>query len=253
MLASIEHRLKQLRVARLLWYHAGEDIRFGWFKRLVRGLLPKDRSFKILDAGAGEGRYAFFMAQRYPKSFLVAMDTNKRLVARCQERQQANEFANLMFIAGDLTKAIKESDFDFVYCVDVLEHISYDQVVLENFHRCLRARGLLLLHVPQLIKRRHLKRFERHKEDGHMRDGYVPTELCNKLRSAGFEPVSQTFSFGGWGALAWEIWMLSRCSPVIMVLARPLVWILSQIELYSLNKQGNGLWILARRQHEVSL
>lgn len=100
--------------------------------RYERGTHPKHRvtgyhSFfverirageKVLDIGCGNGSLAFSMAET--GAIVSGIDINESLIQSARRRY---ERANLIFIAGDVTKTLPSDCFDVVVLSNVLEHI----------------------------------------------------------------------------------------------------------------------------------
>ncbi|MBK7445542.1 MAG: methyltransferase domain-containing protein [Ignavibacteria bacterium] len=75
---------------------------------------------------------------------------------RCKE-EQVNDCRNFFsktgydkvkFEIGDLTKIEYKEQFDFILCVDVMEHIFEDELVFRNFANALKKGGRLLVNTP---------------------------------------------------------------------------------------------------------
>jgi len=226
-------------------YHAGEQIRRGWFERVVLPHLAKLDSAQVLDAGSGNGLHAFLAARRAPKAQITGLDISATAVQDCQQR--AAELNNLRFLIGDLTKPLGIECFDYIYSVDVMEHISDDQTVFNNLATALRPGGWLSIHTPLQPQRHTFRRFDHYHSCGHVREGYNEANLVARLEAAGLEMVSRVYTHGLWGTLAWELWQLSRRYLVPRLLLRPLIALLIWVELHSDNAWGNCIFVTARR------
>lgn len=56
-------------------------------------------------------------------------------------------------IFGDVTKKIPfKNKFDWVFCTEVLEHVSDDEVALKNISKSLKDGGKLILSTPKYVK-----------------------------------------------------------------------------------------------------
>ncbi|MBI3207705.1 MAG: class I SAM-dependent methyltransferase [Candidatus Solibacter usitatus] len=117
---------------RYLWF-------FEWaMEDEVRGLaagLPA--SARVLDAGAGEGRYKrFFSHAAYTGIDLAVGDAQW-------------DYSNLDLL-GDLARLpFRDASFDACLNIVTLEHVREPLAVLCELHRVLRSGGRLLLVVPQ--------------------------------------------------------------------------------------------------------
>jgi SAM-dependent methyltransferase len=88
---------------------------------------------KVLDIGCGNGSVAFSMAEA--GAIVTGIDINEPLIQSARRRY---ERANLIFIAGDVTKALPSGCFDVVVLSNVLEHIDNRQQFLMTV--CEKAR-----------------------------------------------------------------------------------------------------------------
>jgi SAM-dependent methyltransferase len=124
----------------------------------------------------------------------------------------------------DLTRLKAKEEFDFILCVDVMEHIEEDQQVLENFYHALRPEGFLLISTPSDqggsdVHDDHESSFI----DEHVRDGYNIGEIEEKLKKAGFSKVMARYSYGSPGKVSWR---LSMKYPISILNASKLFFIL---------------------------
>jgi SAM-dependent methyltransferase len=102
----------------------------------VRGWLdPLPPATRVLDAGCGEG---VIVAEYASRLAIEGVDPNYS-----SERVQTASLAALPY--GDGT-------FDRALCLDVLEHLTFDEqaVAIRELHRVLRSGGELLVSVPNL-------------------------------------------------------------------------------------------------------
>lgn len=238
------------KIVRLWSYDVGPDIRFGYFKKEI-SLLLLPKNARVVDAGSGWGRYAFYLSQRSPEWNILGIDSDQKRIVWCHRILKNCPFSNLSFIVGNLTIPIEKNSYDFIYCVDVLEHIPNDNVVLGNLSRALAPGGSLLIHVPSKQQKHFFIQISKFRETTHVREGYVRGELLDKIKTTGLEVISTKFTFGYWGELAWKIGMI--CSSLHLTrlmlkpLLKPFVILLSYLELHSYNCQGNGILLVARK------
>ncbi|MBK6506358.1 MAG: class I SAM-dependent methyltransferase [Ignavibacteria bacterium] len=111
-------------------------------------LYPKGKVMDILDAGMGFGQYTFFMAKRFPGSKILAIDVKEDQVAGCKYFFSKCGYNNVTVETGDLTTMSYSEQFDFILCVDVMEHIVEDELVFRNFSNALKKGGRLLVNTP---------------------------------------------------------------------------------------------------------
>ena len=123
----------------------------------------------IVDFGAGNGLYA------------------RRLQSHLQTPITCVEPADNMLPYLDGLRVVKDISLltaaaDFIYSLDVLEHIADDETTLKQLFSQLKRGGVLFLHVPAFQSLYSAM----DKKVGHFRR-YSRSELINKCRAAGFE------------------------------------------------------------------
>ncbi len=102
--------------------------------------IPKETKLKILNVGCGAG----FLSERLKKlgHFVVSIDVNDLAIEYAKRK-------NIDIIKADAKiLPFKDEVFDIVLCIDVLEHIREDEIVLKSINRVLKRRGRLLIVVP---------------------------------------------------------------------------------------------------------
>jgi SAM-dependent methyltransferase len=113
---------------------------------------------KVVDFGAGTGTFAFPLAQRGVDIICVEPDATLAAVLRSTGAS----------VATTLDEIAKES-IDFIYTLNVLEHIGDDAAALRALAQKLKPAGTLLIYVPAFkllyssFDRRigHLRRYDR--------------------------------------------------------------------------------------------
>ena len=213
---------------------------------------------KILDAGFGFGQYSYRMAQDVQGCEIVALDLKEEQVADCTDFFKRKGVLGVDFQVGDLTQYVRPNYYDLVLCVDVMEHIEEDVLVLTNYQNSLIKGGMLLISTPSDQGGSDVH------EDGetsfieeHVRDGYGVEDMANKLKMAGFERWEIEYSYGKWGRISW---LLSMKYPMLMLnksyfffvllplyylLTYPFALIFNQMDVSFKNHKGTGLIVKA--------
>jgi SAM-dependent methyltransferase len=145
----------------------------------------------VLDAGAGDGRYArHFQLVHYESADFGEVD---------------KPYATDMTYVCDLQEIpVEDQRFNAVLCTQVLEHIRHPSAVLNEFRRILKPGGELWLTVPLF--------FEEH-EQPYDYFRYTQFALQGLLADAGFRVDSISWLEGYFGTLAYQCGMASRCLP----------------------------------------
>jgi SAM-dependent methyltransferase len=148
---------------------------------------------RVLDAGAGEGRFRnYFAHARY-----VGVDVAVGDVTWDYSRLDA---------LGDLTRLpFADASFDVVLCTEVLEHVSEPQQVVSEIARVLRPGGALYVAAPQM--------FHQHQKPYNFFN-YTSFGLRHLLDRAGLAPV-WIKPMGGY------FWMLSFQLQALVYWAMP--------------------------------
>lgn len=123
--------------------------RMWWFKGL-RGNVVEILSqrvagrFSLLDAGCGTGGMLHTLAKRFPDATLHGIDYSADACERSRRKSAA------IIQCGSVTSLPYEDKLlDVITSLDVLEYDSVDIVnALQEFRRCLKINGLLLLNLP---------------------------------------------------------------------------------------------------------
>lgn len=243
-------------------------LRAWYVQRELRALIetfPEDRPVRVLDAGTGFGQYAYFLLDAFPHTEVVAVDVKADYLATARRFFDQTPLAGrITFRQLDLTEPMDEENaFDLVLSVDVMEHIEDDRAVFEHFARVLRPGGYVLVNTPSDqggsgVTAEHDESFI----GEHVRDGYPPAELEEKLTTAGLDVVDWMYTYGRFGSAAWRLlikWpilLLNRSMafgallPVYYLPALPAGLVLNKLDLRRKNLTGTGLLMIAQKREK---
>jgi 2-polyprenyl-3-methyl-5-hydroxy-6-metoxy-1,4-benzoquinol methylase len=227
--------------------------------RKISSALPSSAS--VLDAGMGFGQYSWWMATHFRNWNITAADIKSEQVADC------NAFFGKTGLAGrvrateaDLVTWKSTEKYDLILCVDVMEHIEQDTAVFASFCAMMNPNGYLVISTPS-----DLGGSDVHSDDEesfiseHVRDGYGMDEINVKLKDAGFDNVSASYTYGVPGGIAWR---LSMKYPVIMlsasklffillpfyyIVVMPFALVLNMADLIMNHRTGTGLLVIAQK------
>ncbi|MBZ0265770.1 class I SAM-dependent methyltransferase [bacterium] len=182
-------------------------LRVRYVKReLVRQLGHRRGRLHILDAGFGFGPYIDFLLRRFPLISITGIEIKDEQVADCRRFFDHEGFGDRLSLdIGDLLEYRKDDTYDVAIAVDIMEHIVDDVHVMRNLHASLKSGGMLLIHTPASAVDSRTVEQEDFFVGEHVREGYLKSELDDKLREAGFDDVALHFSYGKHGLLAWWI------------------------------------------------
>lgn len=112
----------------------------GSAQRSLDSMLQRAGQVKVLEAGCGSASHLQFG----PNAVVAGIDINKTALAQNRLLKER--------ILGDIqTYDFPESEFDFVSCWNVLEHLSAPRQAIINLARSLKPGGLLLLALPNVL------------------------------------------------------------------------------------------------------
>jgi 2-polyprenyl-3-methyl-5-hydroxy-6-metoxy-1,4-benzoquinol methylase len=244
-----DSKIKRLarRLIAATWFHPvhmGQYIRSLHFRRQCRH-LPLRRFRRILDAGCGQGSYTLEMARSCPWADVRAMDLSPFPLP-------PDAPANISLVQGDLLQLSVGEEFDFIYCIDVLEHIRDNRQVMFNFYRALNHGGYLFLHMPddrkqrRLFPKRFFRDFDQWADHEHVGEQYSLPELSHRLSQARFTIVHARYTFGWLGQLAWELDRLTDKHWGTKIILMPFLKLLARISVYTRPRRGSVL-VLAQK------
>lgn len=242
-------------------------LREWYIKRTIRTEFGKQKPEFILDAGCGFGQYTYFMSSHSPQSKIDAVDLNPEHIKRMTVFSKKRNMPVTCSIE-DLTQYNKPNHYDFILCVDVMEHIENDRSVLNNYFLSLKSGGKLLISTPsdQGGSDSHHHDHD-HDDDGahgfvdeHARDGYGIADMTEKLTTAGFTVEKIKYTYGTAGNLSWR---LAIKYPILMLNTSPFftvilpfyytltilpILILHQLDTMIEWEKGTGLMVLASKK-----
>ncbi len=123
--------------------HPWELARATFFNRLILGVVERNKPVRLLDVGCGD---AWFSAQLFPQlpagSELIGWDI---ALDDSLLRLYSSELPEGM----TLTNREPAGPFDFILCMDVLEHVRDDLAMVADLkERFLRSGGFFVINVP---------------------------------------------------------------------------------------------------------
>jgi 2-polyprenyl-3-methyl-5-hydroxy-6-metoxy-1,4-benzoquinol methylase len=230
-------------------------------RKSIRKLYPKGARLRILDAGMGFGQYTYFLAKRFPDAEILAVDVKEEQVDDCKYFFEKCGLKKVKFEIADLTKIDYDNEFDFILCVDVMEHIEDDRTVFKNFSRALKNGGKLLVNTPS-----NLGGSDAHSEDDasfieeHARLGYSKEDITEKLNDAGMDVTEFVYTYGKYGTISWR-WgikypILMAGASKLLILILPIYYLftlwpvlfLMWLDVNTHNKEGTGIVVVSEKK-----
>ena len=113
--------------------------------KIIGRELGRLETITCLDAGCGYGAYIGLLADRCSRVFGV--DANESYLQ--EAKSQSKNFENVSFAQMSLeSMALCRRSFDFIICIETLEHVKNDHAAIGEFRRLLKPNGRIVLSVP---------------------------------------------------------------------------------------------------------
>lgn len=216
--------------------------------------------WNMLDAGSGFGQYDRFLLDTFDHIKIDSVDVKQQYLDDNKiyfKEEIKNE--QISFFEADLLTFTSKKRYNFILCVDVLEHIEDDVKVIKNLSRSLDKDGLFLMHSPS-----HYSEEDADGDDTfvgeHARAGYSKTDIEKKFMEAELLPMKSHYTYGKWGRRSWilsvkwpMLWFtrigILAVLPLLVYypLVLPFCLIMNKIDLYTKNHKGNGIYVLAKK------
>ncbi len=116
--------------------------------RLIDRVAAPTGGMRVADVGCGSGTIADYLART--AGDVVAVDSNPEAIAY---GSTAFQRPNLHFVLGQFERLRESAPFDGLYCVEVLEHLYYNQALetLRLFHDVAKPNGRLFATTPNYL------------------------------------------------------------------------------------------------------
>ena len=218
-------------------------------------------SQNILDAGSGFGQYTWRMSKINRNCNILGIDIKEEQIDDCNRFvNNAGAADRIKFEVADLTSFRQDNKYDLALSVDVMEHIEDDRLVFSNIFESLREKGWLIISTPSDKGGSDVHSEDDHSFiDEHVRDGYGAGEIREKLRTAGFQDINISYTYGRPGKISWKISMkypvlmlnksmiFALILPFYYILAMPFALILNYFDVRLKHSEGTGLLVIAKK------
>lgn len=162
-----------------------------WLYKRIEPYLGR----RILDAGCGNGNLISYLLNR---ELVVAVDNDE--VTLNVFKARFSQYNNLKISNCDLAdlkiRKVASYNIDTIVCINTLEHIKDDFIVLNNFSEILQNGNLVII-VPAF----EFLYCSLDRAAGHYRR-YELNKLCVKLQKCGFTIVKSTYA-NFFGIIGW--------------------------------------------------
>ena len=229
-----------------------------YFKKINKQILAHLGKYScVLDAGCGNGEYAFYVSANHDSCKIDAVDMNKKGIQINNELKNKIGMKNVTFTFLDLQHLSFQEKYDWIYCIHTLEHIVHNRQVLKNFHTALKQGGFAYIDIPQknwheysIFNPRKFQKYLAFEKKEHIGEQYTLQELCSLLEDIGFEIVHKEGSFGFFGRFAWEVdqILMENTYGRVKAICLPFLKLLCYLDLLY---KGNccGVTVLVKKPH----
>jgi 2-polyprenyl-3-methyl-5-hydroxy-6-metoxy-1,4-benzoquinol methylase len=114
-----------------------------WWKLISTYGLEPSRDAHILDAGCGPA--GIFMA--FPNHHIDAVDPLLPAYEKTLRIFDQSRYPNTRFIHNRLEDYVQENRYDYIYCMNAINHVDDIELSLNNLTRCLKPSGKMILTV----------------------------------------------------------------------------------------------------------
>lgn len=101
----------------------------------------------ILDMGCGWGSLSLFLAEKFPKSSILAVSNSATQRAHITAVARTRNFSNLEVVTADMRTFTPERTFDRIVSVEMLEHMRNYQSLLQRVASWLKPHGRFFAHI----------------------------------------------------------------------------------------------------------
>jgi len=223
----------------------GQMLRALHLRRVIKKHISNNA--QILDAGCDTGRDAIYLAAKYPNSQIIGIDINAQAIDEAKSRLAKAKLTNVTFQTIDILDIDYSKQFDVIYSIEVLEHISDVGRCLSNFHKALKSGGKVIIHVPCPDQKRHFKRLKKNVYFDHIHTGFKADEFVEILRGKRFKILDIRYTSGWFGSLAWEFFEILRPIALLKRILFPLILLLMIGDTLITNRQGNNVMITSQK------
>jgi ubiquinone biosynthesis O-methyltransferase len=139
----------ELGTGYLGFFAKNKGTRYTFTRRLeiMMKLMPPLENKTVLEVGCGAGIISLELAKTSKK--VVGIDVTETALDFGRKLASALNYSHVEFKKGDAEHLeFDDNSFDIVVCSEVLEHLIHPESAISEFHRVLKADGILLLTTP---------------------------------------------------------------------------------------------------------
>lgn len=222
------------------------------FNKLLRK-LPLASFNKVLDLGCGFGEYSFMLANKLKSAEITALDPDQSKIEILSKTIKTVGTPNIYLHHGKIA-SLSQDDYDFIYSIDVFEHIPVNSMPFANCYNKLKKGGFLLIKMPSrkqvtIFPDQYFEEHNQWLEEEHPGQVFELDDLVEKIKEEGLEIIYADYEDGLLARLAWEISYLSKkLGPLFQLITLPLAKSLVILDpVLKRSKRGNTIQVIARK------
>lgn len=117
-------------------------------KTAVSMIAGDDRRIKILDIGCGEGTLGMLLKHKYQNSYVVGCDISEKSLELASPYY--DKVVQLDINEDNLKDMMGDTKFDYIICIEVLEHLLNPDSALNKCREVLSEEGYLITSFPNI-------------------------------------------------------------------------------------------------------
>ena len=150
-----------------------------WFigrRDLISKILKNNKNKKILEIGCGSG----MNLKVIKNNIVLGLDNSEFLIK--------NKVIKNMILGDANHLPLKPNSFDYILCLDIIEHIKDDVKIMKTIYGLLKTQGQLIISVPALNSL-----YGPHDKINKHYRRYNKSLLYERLKKAGFKDIKISF------------------------------------------------------------
>lgn len=121
-------------------YNQRYDVdKLGGITKALNELIARYKTNNILEVGCGTGRWLADL--NLPNTLTIGLDRSRNMITEARQNK-----ISIPFVNGDaICIPVKDSSFDFVYCVNAIHHFGNTRLFISEANRILKKNGILAI------------------------------------------------------------------------------------------------------------
>jgi len=213
-LLTSEKMKKHPTISKLVYGIFGYTNIGNWARSLVViklfNKVPLRQFNKIMDLGAGLGEFSFMLSPALPNARITALEIWQERVKILEETIRKGNYQNVSVHPDKIETIPEQETYDFIYSIDVFEHIYENEMPFKAAKARLKPGGFLLVKIPNIkqitiFPESWFKEHDEWLDDEHVGQVYDLNGLKKRFEDEGFVIEYAANSDGWFSRLGWEI------------------------------------------------